>query len=72
MTIKFIIVLFSITVFSGLLFHRSYNRLMNGKIKYTSLKYRICGYAALNIFVIGLISSIGSLLTYIIELLFKI
>ena len=72
MTIKFILMSILVTIITGWLFNRTYDRFMDGTIKQASLEYQICGYAALNVFIMSLIVSIGSILTYIIELLFSI
>lgn len=64
---KEIILLFLISLLSGLLSVRAINRFMDDKIKQWSFEYQIFGFGGAMVFVFGMIVSIGSGLSWLID-----
>lgn len=65
--IYWIIGLFLVSLFAGLLSVRAINRFMEDKIKQWSFEYQVFGFGGMLVCVFGMIASIGSGLAWIVD-----
>ena len=66
---KTALIIFIISIISGLLSQRAISRFMEDRIKQWSWEYQIFGFFGLIICVFGLIYSVGYLLGYVAEMI---
>lgn len=65
--IYWIIGLFLVSLFAGLLSVRAINRFMENKIKQWSFEYQVFGFGGMLVCIFGMIAAIGSGLAWIID-----